>query len=312
MEVDRGIGGVVVPCKTCGGYGYLLCKGNYITYEMFQQMLQKEESERFRILFKVLWYLGLKNMEALSIKIKDINLPGDAERLAKYGIPVGSVDVIRVWRKKGRFRPLPLPKWLKEEILEYARKWNIKDDQLFFDRHRTSVYYQLAKHGYSVGGKTKINSDTVRRGFGIWYLSEGGHLEDLQLIYDHSVITLTQNYLAIDGRRAIQNFVNFQKAHSPEAPEPRKVGVPERKKRELLDILGGPKCSKCTESDIRLLEFDHIEGGGKTEVLKFGTNAQMVSFYVQNPELARQRLQVLCVKHNRLKKHENKEFVRFW
>lgn len=111
---------------------------------------------------------------------------------------------------------------------------------------------------------------------------------------------------------AMQNFVIFQKTHSPAAPEPKKIGVPEQKKLELLQIVGGAKCSKRTETDVRLLEFDHIEGAGKSEVLKFGTITQMVGFYLENPEFAKERLQVLCVKHNRLKKHENKEFLRFW
>ena len=121
----------------------------------------------------------------------------------------------RVWATPTRARYLPLPQWLKEEILAYVKSKGIKENELIFDRDRTTVYQRLSSYGNALGGKKKIGSDALRKSFGIWYLPEGGRLEDLQKIYSHNLIGQIQAYLAIDGITALKNFIEFQRTHSP-------------------------------------------------------------------------------------------------
>ena len=200
-------------CKTCSGYGYLLARGDYVTYEKFRDIIKQEPREIYRLLFKLVWYLGLKSQEVLRIRPIDINIPHSAERLAKYGIPPGTTDSIRIFRYTNDWRILPLPKWLKEEILDYASRLNIQSDGRIFARNRTTVFQRLNIYGNTIGEKRKIGVESLRKGFGIWYLAEGGHVEDLMLIYGHKEIQRTQSYLALDARRAILNFVEFQSSH---------------------------------------------------------------------------------------------------
>lgn len=79
-------------------------------------------------------------------------------------------------------------------------------------------------------------------------------------------------------------------------------------KSKLMIILGGKICKKCGyNKDERALQIDHINGGGVKERRK-GYTYQVFKKYVDDPELARKTLQVLCANCNQIKKFENKEF----
>jgi len=69
----------------------------------------------------------------------------------------------------------------------------------------------------------------------------------------------------------------------------------------LFDTLGR-KCIFCGYSDIRALQFDHINGGGRRESLRHGNGQLMIRYYSRHPEEAREKLQVLCANCNWIKK----------
>ena len=74
---------------------------------------------------------------------------------------------------------------------------------------------------------------------------------------------------------------------------------------KLFDILGGAKCANCGyDKDERALNFDHIEDDGNTERKNLNP-ASMPAYYIQNPKLAREKLQVLCANCNHIKKYES-------
>ena len=76
---------------------------------------------------------------------------------------------------------------------------------------------------------------------------------------------------------------------------------------KLYNILGGKKCNMCGFTDHRALCFDHINGGGRRDVEKCGGHRMMVTKYVNDPEMARNELQILCHNCNWIKKDLNKE-----
>ncbi|MDV3277028.1 MAG: hypothetical protein LYZ69_01005 [Nitrososphaerales archaeon] len=88
-------------------------------------------------------------------------------------------------------------------------------------------------------------------------------------------------------------------------------------REKLFDILGGPHCVGhdgagcpygCT--DKKILQFDHKDGDGSTEVRSLGSSLKMLEFYSKNPVLAPMKLQVLCPNCNWLKRVEKMEFRR--
>ena len=81
--------------------------------------------------------------------------------------------------------------------------------------------------------------------------------------------------------------------------------------REKLFELLGDKCVRCGFSDKRALQFDHINGGGLKDI-KNKTKRKKVSdsyykYYLNHPEEAKTKLQVLCANCNWIKKYENNE-----
>ena len=78
------------------------------------------------------------------------------------------------------------------------------------------------------------------------------------------------------------------------------------KNRELrqqgITKLGG-KCIKCGFSDIRALQFDHINGGGKRELKRTGTMTRYIAVLKDNGT----KYQLLCANCNWIKKYDNNE-----
>lgn len=69
-------------------------------------------------------------------------------------------------------------------------------------------------------------------------------------------------------------------------------------KSRLMNILNQYSCVRCGLSDTRLLAFDHIQGGGRSERKKLKGNKSTVIYYVHHPNEARQKLRVLCANCN--------------
>ena len=80
----------------------------------------------------------------------------------------------------------------------------------------------------------------------------------------------------------------------------------QRLRRELLNDLGGEKCVKCGISDWRVLQIDHINGGGRQEAL---TNPKFKSLVAYGKHIRKDlsRYQVLCANCNCIKRVENNE-----
>lgn len=61
---------------------------------------------------------------------------------------------------------------------------------------------------------------------------------------------------------------------------------------------------------MRALQLDHKNGGGRKEMIAIGVQ-QMYRQYLLKPELAKEKLQVLCANCNSIKRFENKESRRW-
>lgn len=83
----------------------------------------------------------------------------------------------------------------------------------------------------------------------------------------------------------------------------RRVGYNLHKK--CISFLGG-KCKRCGIDDIRVLQIDHINGGGKNEIVKvFGRSWRRYYRHVLADKSG--KYQVLCANCNWIKKTENRE-----
>ncbi len=79
-----------------------------------------------------------------------------------------------------------------------------------------------------------------------------------------------------------------------------------RLKVKLCKILGKIECKTCKFKCISALQFDHIDGKGYGEHAKLGDTG-FYRFYINNPKLAKKKLQVLCANCNWIKRVTNNE-----
>lgn len=75
---------------------------------------------------------------------------------------------------------------------------------------------------------------------------------------------------------------------------------------DLMVIIGGQRCVRCSFDDIRALQVEY-KNGGKIESRDFINQYEMYKFYVNNPEKAKEKLQVMCANCNWIKRYENNE-----
>ena len=85
-----------------------------------------------------------------------------------------------------------------------------------------------------------------------------------------------------------------------------------RKKEAIFKNLGQYECQRCGFDDKRALTLDHIHDDGYLEKNKSGVRRPIVQgktgrMYVNNPELCRKKLQVLCQNCNFIKELERRK-----
>lgn len=74
------------------------------------------------------------------------------------------------------------------------------------------------------------------------------------------------------------------------------------RKCRAVEILGGA-CVECGQTDVRILEFDHINNDGKQHRAETRIN-NMPLWVVNHPEEAKKRIQVLCACCHAYKNYE--------
>jgi hypothetical protein len=92
----------------------------------------------------------------------------------------------------------------------------------------------------------------------------------------------------------------------------RRVKYNEERRAKLFAILGGAKCAVCGFLDVRALQIDHIKGKGLQDARRFSSRDSLSSYYLNHPEEAKEKLQVLCANCNWIKRAvKNEQFKHF-
>ncbi len=100
-------------------------------------------------------------------------------------------------------------------------------------------------------------------------------------------------------KKRIENKKQYKKTHQKEFKQYNLKSM-NNLRVKLFELLGCI-CKNCGFSDKRALQFDHINGGGTKQRRELKSQTQVYRFYVKNPQLAKQQLQVLCANCNFIK-----------
>lgn len=90
-----------------------------------------------------------------------------------------------------------------------------------------------------------------------------------------------------------------------------------RRQEERLGILihyseNPPKCSRCGFTDVRALQIDHINGGGRRQRREDGLKHGQAMYRWIKKNNYPDGFQILCANCNWIKKHENHEVFSNW
>ena len=77
-------------------------------------------------------------------------------------------------------------------------------------------------------------------------------------------------------------------------------------RKELIDFMGG-KCVECGYSDIRALQIDHVNGGGRKEYQE-NKSIKSPKLYKKHISKNKKNYQLLCANCYWIKRHEKKEY----
>lgn len=175
------------------------------------------------------------------------------------------------------------------------------DDEKRKEYNRNYYRQYCLKHPDKVKARHKKykqeNKDKIRSSSRIYYLKNKERIDEYRKRYD----SINAQRIAIRKHAYYRLVKDHITTRSREYSKTSK----EKWKETLLSLLGN-RCGVCGYSDTLALQFDHITGGGSKEMRSMTRNG-MIRMYVNNPELAKQKLQVLCANCNWIKRHEKQE-----
>lgn len=104
---------------------------------------------------------------------------------------------------------------IRKELNNYIYEMKLKPDDFLFPSRKhgyhvstTQVYRFLVKAGKQCN-RNDIGTHTMRKTFGYWYYKQGGSIENLMHIFNHSSEAITKRYIGIDQEdieKSLQDF----------------------------------------------------------------------------------------------------------
>jgi hypothetical protein len=82
------------------------------------------------------------------------------------------------------------------------------------------------------------------------------------------------------------------------------------RKIELFKVLEQSCCTYCEFAIYPALQFEHKNGNGAQDKIRFKNLDQFYKHYINNPEEARRELQITCANCNWIKRYQNDEQIK--
>lgn len=209
---------------------------DYITFDEFDKMLDDEQDPMMRLVYRYIWTFLLRVSEVVGQSESDVRQIKAYRKEAKAkksrlmwtgplpGIRPCDIDALalpyvkhslRVFRKHGGFEVLPFEnEQLYTSTISWIQGQKIKPTERLFPVYRQDVENAMARHGYTIGGQTKIHPHALRRGGGIHFRNKGGKIEVLQAVYSHKHLAQTLHYIGIDKSQAFKEYAEGMKVMS--------------------------------------------------------------------------------------------------
>ena len=171
----------------------------YLTPDEVYRLIEAADTERDRLLMRVLWETGVRISEAIAVRLADV-----------------SRDGVRVLGKGRVERVVFVQDGLVAAILLYAQERGLgRDEYLFPSRRGGHITKQRADQiikeaGQRAGLDRNVHAHLFRHGYAINFLNCGGRLDALQEQLRHKDINTTRIYLRLTSEDVKREVAKIQ------------------------------------------------------------------------------------------------------
>jgi site-specific recombinase XerD len=162
------------------------------------------EGNRNLVMVLLMWDGMLRKKEVLGLKLTDINLDG---------------RLIKVFGKGRKERMVPLGVKTVRVLHQFLIRWRSKfpgdtlicmrNGEPVTERHCHKIIQQIGrKNG------VELYPHLLRHSAATWYIRQGGNPVVLQGIMGHSSLTVTQQYLHLSSKDAVESYNKFSPANA--------------------------------------------------------------------------------------------------
>ncbi len=171
----------------------------YLTPDEVYRLMEAADTERDRLLMRVLWETGVRISEAIAVKLADVGRGG-----------------IRVLGKGRVERVVFVQEGLVAAILFFAQERGLgRDDHLFTSRRGGHITKQRADQIIKTAARRAclqrgVHAHLFRHGYAINFLNCGGRLDALQEQLGHRDINTTRIYLRLTSEDVMREVAKIQ------------------------------------------------------------------------------------------------------
>ena len=135
---------MVNPCKIAGSIGSSKAEEmHFWSLEQFQTFLEYENKTLYALVFKILYWTGLREGELLALTPRDIPEGECVIHVTKNYVMVDGHGVIQSPKTKGSIRDIEIPQELHDEIWDYIKKVYIGRDERLVLYSKTALNKEL-------------------------------------------------------------------------------------------------------------------------------------------------------------------------
>ncbi|HEV2165518.1 MAG TPA: site-specific integrase, partial [Thermoplasmata archaeon] len=152
---------------------------------------------RERLLVALEGFNGLRRVEVLRLRVRDLNLT----------LPNPTMNVLGKGRDGGKWRTIPVQQVAYAALVE-ASAGLAQGDRLYTFHERTADH-DLRAAAVRAGLGIRVAGHDLRRSFGRIGYQAGVSLVDLKYLYGHESVDMTAHYIGLDMSEAARGLSRF-------------------------------------------------------------------------------------------------------
>jgi len=173
----------------------------FLTKEEFEQVLQNENEEKFRLIYRFAVYTGMRMGEIRFLRWGSINFETDM---------ITVVNHEEFTTKSKKSRNIPLHRSLKDDLL--IKKGN-PEDYIFIYKHKMLFSKDLISNNFKAAIRRaelndKYHFHTLRHTFASWLVQKGVSIYEVSKLLGHADIKTTEIYAHLKENN-LRNSVNL-------------------------------------------------------------------------------------------------------